>query len=356
MLYEMKITEESIAREAGVSKASVSRYFNPVERDRLRTETREKIRPVVEGHEFTPEKRNAKKRKYQTGVFGVLVPYSADLFESPYHRGVLSGIMGAMENSDYEIRLIPVRDDGYQNIRRFLQKYLIDGLIVLTWRSHPNLIKLVESVSKPFPIILINDFEKSVCTHFAYCDVGEGMAKAVGYLSDKGKRKIAFLKGPMHNRIGRDEFQTSIESIDSRDKFRGFEKAMALSGFQIRKNWIKDSACYVVEEGYKKASELFNGNDNPDAVICSNDTLAKGVLEYLSEKGIKCPKEVSVIGFDGYSESQFTDPPLTTIRQPLKEMGHKAGEFLIEISEGKFSHSGVARHKFNPELVIRKSA
>ena len=352
----MKITEESIAREAGVSKASVSRYFNPVERNRLRPETLNKIRPVVEEHEFTPEKRSAKKRKYQTGVFGVLVPYSADLFESSYHRGVLSGIMGAMENSVYEIRLIPVRDNGYQNIRRFLQKYLIDGLIVLTWRSHPNLINLVRSISKPFPVVLINDFEESVCAHFTYCDVGEGMAKAVGYLTDKGKRKVAFLKGPMHNKIGRGEFQTSIESIDSRDKFKGFQKAMEASGFQIRKEWIKDCSCYVAEEGFKKASELFTGCNDPDSVICSNDALAKGVLEYLREKRIKCPEKIAVIGFDGYAESEFTEPPLTTIRQPLKALGRKAGELLIGISEGEFSHSGVLREKFSPELIIRRSA
>ncbi|PIW65472.1 MAG: hypothetical protein COW12_01695 [Candidatus Omnitrophica bacterium CG12_big_fil_rev_8_21_14_0_65_45_16] len=352
----MKITEETIAREAGVSKASVSRYFNPIERDKLKPETRDRIQPVVQEHDFEPEKRSAKKRKYQTGVFGVLVPYSADLFESPYHRGVLSGIMAAMENSSYEIRLIPVRDDGYGNIRRFLQKYLVDGLIILTWRSHPNLIKLVESVSKPFPIILINDFDETVYANFAYCDVGEGMAKAVGYLADKGKRRIAFLKGPVHNKIGFGETAMSIESIDSRQKYEGFRGAMKANDLEIREDWIKECSCYVSEEGFKKASELFAGDKCPDSVICSNDALAKGVLDYLAEKGIKCPEEVSVIGFDGYEESEYTVPPLTTIKQPLKEMGLKAGELLVEISNGLGRHSGVVRQKFEPELVIRKSA
>lgn len=352
----MKMTEEIIAREAGVSKASVSRYFNPVERGKLKSETRDRIRPIVEEHDFTPEKRNAKKRKYQTGVFGVLVPYSADLFESAYHRGVLSGIMSAMEDSSYEIRLIPVRDDGYRNIRRFLQKYLVDGLIILTWRSHPNLIKLVESVSKPFPIVLINDFDESVYTHFTYCDVAEGMAKAVGYLVDKGRKKIAFLKGPTYNRIGYGESAMSIESIDSKQKYLGFQEAMKRNGLEIQKGWIKDCACYVSEEGYKKASELFLGDSRPDSVICSNDALAKGVLDYLKEQGIKCPGEVSVIGFDGYAESEFTVPPLTTMRQPLKDMGREAGELLIKISEGEVNPSGVVRQKFSPELVIRQSA
>lgn len=352
----MKMTEETIAREAGVSKASVSRYFNPIERDKLRPETLARIRPVVQEHEFEPEKRSAKKRKYQTGVFGVLVPYSADLFDSPYHRGVLSGIMAAMENSSYEIRLIPVRDDGYGSIRRFLQKYLVDGLIILTWRSHPNLIKLVESVSKPFPIVLINDFDETVYANFSYCDVGEGMAKAVGYLADKGKQRIAFLKGPVHNKIGFGENATSIESIDSRQKYEGFLRAMKTNSLEIRKDWVKNSSCYVSEEGFKKASELFSGDRIPDAVICSNDALAKGVLDYLKEKEIRCPEDVAVIGFDGYEESAFTEPPLTTIKQPLKEIGRKAGELLISISEGKAPHSGVIRQKFNPELVIRKSA
>ena len=222
----LKITEERIAKEAGVSKASVSRYFNPIERNRLRHDTKCRIISVVEKYGFLPQQRTAQKRKYRTGVIGLLVPLSADLFESVYHRTLLAGIMEALEKGSYDLRFIPMRDHDYQNIRQFLRKYLVDGLIVLTWRSHPNLIKLVEGATKPIPLMLINDYEETVRANVVYCDVRGGIEKAVGYLSGKGRRRIAFLKGPAANPIGKGEDMIYVNSIDSHEKFEGFKKAM----------------------------------------------------------------------------------------------------------------------------------
>lgn len=352
----MKVTEETIAREAGVSPSSVSRFFDPTGPERQKPETRAKIQPVVSKYNYEPERRMVLRRKYKTGVFGLLVPFSSDLFESPYHRKILAGVMASMEKSDYDIRLIPMREDDYHHMRGFLRKYLVDGLLVLTWRSHPNLIRLVESLSKPFPVVLINDFDKTIQADFIYCDVAEGMKKAVQFLAGKGKKKIAFLKGPTVNKIGGEADKIHIESIDSREKFEGFSDAMKQLNFESKNEWIKECTSYIREEGFEKVKDIFSGSDKPEAVICSNDTLAAGVLDYLKEQKISCPQEVSVIGFDGYQESEFTDPPLTTIKQPLKEMGEKAGQQLIDIAEGRCFSSGALRFRFSPELAIRESA
>lgn len=352
----MKLTEEVIAREAGVSPASVSRFFDPTGQERLKPETRAKIQPVIKKYDYVPTQRIVLRRKYKTGAFGILVPFSTDLFESPYHRKVLSGVISSVEKSQYDLRLIPVRDEAYLHIRGFLRKHLVDGLIVLTWRSHPNLIGLLKSRSKPFPIILINDYDKDVPANFVYCDVAEGMKKAVEYLAEKGKRKIALLKGPTFNRIGTGEHKVHVESIDSREKFEGFTSAMKAFGFDLKDEWIKECKAYTRAEGFEKVEAAFGGSDRPEALICSNDTLARGALDYLREHKISCPEEVSVIGFDGYDEGESTDPPLTTVRQPLLEMGRKAGDQLIEIAEGRCFSSGSLRFRFSPELVIRKSA
>jgi len=352
----MKVTEETIAREAGVSPSSVSRFFDPAGQERQKPETRAKIQPVVSKYKYEPERRMVLRRKYKTGVFGLLVPFSSDLFESPYHRKVLAGVMATMEKSEYDLRLIPMREDDYHHMRGFLRKYLIDGLLVLTWRSHPNLIRLVEALSKPFPVMLINDYDKAIHANFVYCDVAEGMKKAVDYLAGKGKKKIAFLKGPTFNKIGSGANTAQVESIDSREKFEGISAAMRAFHFNLRDEWIKECHSYIREQGYEKAKDLFSSADKPDAVICSNDTLAAGALNYLKEQKISCPEEVAVIGFDGYQESEFTDPPLTTVKQPLEEMGQKAGQEMIDIAEGRCFSSGVMRFKFSPELVIRESA
>ena len=350
----MNVTEESIAREAGVSKASVSRFFDP--RQSLKPETRARIEPLIEKYEFRPKKRTVFKKRAKTGVCGLLAPFSSDICESAYHRAIFGGIIEGLKASEYDLRLIMMRDEDYHNLRRFLEKYLIDGLLILTWRSHPNLIKLVESGSKPFPVMLLNDFERNVNAHFVYCDVTEGPRKAIDHLVRSGRMKIAFLKGPTHNRIGSDENAMHIESIDSRDKYEGFRQAMTSYRLGLNEEWIRECECYTKKEGYLKAAELFGRGERPDGVICSNDALAAGVLAYLKEHGIRCPEDVSVIGFDGYDEGESADPPLTTIKQPLREMGRKASEQLIDIITGRFFSSGSFRFKFEPELVVRKSA
>lgn len=352
----MKVTEETIAREAGVSPSSVSRFFDPLGPERQKPETRAKIQPIVNKYKFQPERRMVIRRKYKTGVFGLLVPFSSDLFESEYHRRILAGVMTIMEKTDYDIRLIPMREDDYHHMRGFLRKYLVDGLLVLTWRSHPNLIRLVESLSKPFPVVLINDFDKSIQANFIYCDVAEGMKKAVQSLAEKGRKKIAFLKGPTFNKIGSSEDKIRIESIDSREKFQGFSEAMKQLNFEMKNEWIKECSSYTREEGFEKVKMIFDGNDKPDAVICSNDTLAVGALDYFKKQNICCPQDVSVVGFDGYQEGEFAVLPLTTIKQPLKEMGEKAAQQLVDISEGRYFSSGPMGFRFSPELIARKSA
>jgi len=351
-----KITEEKVAREAGVSKASVSRFFNPRETERLRPGTKARILPVVEKYGFEPERRVVVKRKHKTGVFGLMVSFSTDIVESWYHSRIFSGIIASMERSDYDLRLIPVRDEDYLNIRRFLQRYLIDGMFILTWRSHPNLIKLVEAFSKPFPLILFNDYDPKTQAHFVYCDVSWGMEKAVEFLVKKERKKIAFLKGPFYNRVGHGEGAIHVESLDSMDKFRGFRKALKAHGLEARPGWLLDCSCYSREEGHKRAEGLFGRHERPDAILCSNDALALGALDHLKERGIACPEEVAVIGFDGVKEGEYANPPLTTVVQPLKEMGEEAGKQLIALAEGRMTGGGYTQIRFKPELVIRKSA
>jgi len=351
----MQSTIEKVARKAGTSKASVSRYFNPSERNFLSLELQEKIHKAAGDEAYKPREYHPKKiSKRKTYALGIMVPFSEDIAESPYHRQLFRGIIAAVKESSYDLKLLPVRDEDYSNIRRLLQKHLVDGLLVLTWRSHPNLINLVQVCSTPFPIMLFNDYDSAVQVHFAYCDVFAGMEMAVYHLVEKGRERIAFLKGPSINRHGTEEHPICTESLDTRDKFEGFKKGMRASLLEIKDIWIKECASYAKREGYEKVKEILTQQELPDAIICSNDELAMGALDFLKERNIRCPEDIAVIGFDGISEGAFTNPPLTSMKQPLRQMGYEGGKRLIDIAEGR--EMGLCHLRFQPTLITRTSA
>ena len=347
-------TMESIARGVGTSKSSIHCYFHPVKREAMGLDLKSRIREEIEKQGYQPNLHGPKKRKHKTHVLGLMVPFSSDIAESPYHSQLFAGILSGIQESSYDLKLMAVREGDYADIRSFFQRHLLDGLLILNWRIHPNLINFVSSASKPFPIILFNNYDKELKAHFVYCDVFAGMEMAVYHLIENGRKKIAFLKGPTYNHHGTEDHRVWTESLDTRDKFEGFKKGIKVSQAEIKDKWVKECSSYTRVEGYQKAKELLAQEELPDAVICSNDELAMGVLDALKEGKIRCPEDVAVIGFDGISEGESTNPPLTSIKQPLRQMGYEGGKRLIEIAEGK--ETGLYHIRFQPTLITRTSA
>lgn len=349
----MKATIKDVAKEAGVSTGTVSRYLNP-SGQYISDDAREKVRFAVEKLGFVPSLNAQAIRRKKTYQLGLLTSFSKDIFNSRYHTHLLSGIMNALHDTEYNLKIILLKDRDYSNLQEILRDYAIDGLFVLTWRIHPSLIRMIESCPRNLPVVLFNDYDTRVQVNFVYSDVARGMEIAVDYLAGKGKKRIGFLKGPSVIRFGSGKEALLVPSIDSHDKWEGFERAMTRHGLAIESRWVRECGAYTAVEGYERAKEILSGQEIPEALIGSNDEIAIGALQAIQERGLRCPEEIGVIGFDGIEKGELTTPPLTTVEQLLESMGFEGGKKLVHIVEGKLIDP--IHTRFVPRLLVRKSA
>lgn len=348
----MKVTLKDIAREAGVAVTTVSRYLNP-KGEYISEDALAKIKAAIEKLHYIPRAAIRRKDK-KTYEFGLLTSFSKDIFNSRYHTHLLSGIMTAIHDSNYNLKIILLKDKDYAHILDIMQDYNVDGLFILTWRIHPNLIRLIQSCPENLPVMLFNDYDPNVKANFVYSDVGMGMGMAVDHLAKKGRRKIAFLKGPGMIQFGSGKNALYMPSIDAHDKYEGFKKAMEKHGLEERPEWVRECEAYSMTAGFEETTKILEGKDLPDGVVCSNDEVAIGALKALRDKKIKCPDQIAVVGFDGIEKGELTSPPLTTVEQLLNSMGFEAGQKLVEIAEGRLVDP--IHTKFVPKLVVRESA
>jgi len=344
----MQVTKRDIAREACVSPQTISRYYN--NSGYVSEDAREKIR-LAEQKLGRPAQVPLRRKTYQLGI---LTSFSKDIFNSRYHTHILSGIINAIHDTNYNLKFILMKDKDYANVLEMLKDYQIDGLFILTWRIHPNLIHLIETCPKNLPVMVFNDYDPKLQVNCVYSDVAQGMEMAVDYLSGKGRKKIGFLRGPSLIHFGSGKNALHVTSIDAYDKFEGFKKGMEKNKLPIRQEWVKECGAYTTVEGYEKTLEILNAKSLPDAIICSNDETAIGALKVLKERKIKCPDQIAVIGFDGIEKGEMTSPALTTVEQLLTSMGYEGGRALVDIAEGKLVDP--MHEKLLPKLVIRESA
>lgn len=276
-------------------------------------------------------------------TIGLLTAFTPEIFKSEYFTRIISGIVDALRQTEYDLKLIMVKDEEYADpSRKILKEHSVQGLLLLTWRIHPRYIEECVGGSE-LPVVIINDYTPEVKTNIVYCNNKVGIEMAVKHLINRGYRKIGMLQGP-------DE-----DSLDARERFHAYGELLKEHELGF------DPACYrkcdyfFEEDGYLKMMDIIHsGKPLPRAFLCFNDDIAIGALKAFKESWIKCPEEVAVIGYDGIERGKYVVPPLTTVRQPLERMGREMVNIVTGIIEGRVK--GPVQKEFLPELVIRQSA
>lgn len=279
----------------------------------------------------------------KTKTIGLLTSFTPEIFKSEYFARIISGILDALRQTQYDIKFIMVRDDDYADpSRKILRQHAIDGLLLLTWRIHPRYIEEAME-SSDLPVVIINDFTAGVKTNIVYSSNKGGMQLAFKHLLNRGYRKIGMLQGP-------DE-----ASLDARERFQIYRELLQEYGISFEPAHYRRCDYFFEEDGYLKMMDMIHGSKTlPRAIICFNDDIAIGAIKALKESWIKCPEQVAIIGYDGIERGKYVAPPLTTIRQPLERMGREMVSILLGIIEGEIK--GPVQREFIPELVIRQSA
>lgn len=329
----MAATIKDIAREAGVSVATVSRALT--EKDGMSEETRECILQIAENLNYYPNLQARGLVAKKLDVLGIIIPRTSEFaFSNPFYAEILKGI-GKKAREDGQYLLFSFA--GEDSYARMYQHGLAAGIIVVANRIDDPLIE--EAWKMKVPIVLIPGFPWKQQIPSVDGDSVNGVFKVVNYLAGLGHKRIAFLNGPSNSKY-------SIERL------AGYRKGLSKNNLPFRKELIYEFD-FTQEGGYEGMKKFLSMPEVPTAVLVINDFSAMGALRAAKEMGYRVPEDISIIGYGDVPFASMTDPPLTTIRAPYQEMGHEAADMLEKLISGKrFSKKHLV---FPVELVVRKS-
>ncbi|MGO4273095.1 LacI family DNA-binding transcriptional regulator, partial [Paenibacillus sp. TAF58] len=213
----------------------------------------------------------------------------------------------------------------------------VDGIILLSFQKRDPL-ELERMMDVPYPLALIGDHGEMDGLFSVDIDNASGVADLVTYLHELGHRRVAYISGPAY--MGPIKY-----------RLKGLQQKMQELQMEFRPEWVVSSD-WTNQGGYEAMKELLK-EEGYTAVIASSDETAIGALRALQEQGIQVPNQMSIVGFDDITLSSWLSPPLTTVRQPLQQVGMKAAEGLFaQIEEEEVEKTS---HLFKPTLIIRQS-
>jgi DNA-binding LacI/PurR family transcriptional regulator len=325
-----KATIDDVARHCGLSRATVSRVLN---RDgSVKPATRARVEAAVEALGYSPSYLARGLSGGKKNVIAVLVPDVT----MHYYSNLLKSVDQVARKRNYHI-LIKTHDYK-SSVLTLLREERVDGFIIRN-SGEPEVDESVVRKLKQqgVPFVFIGKPDQDGIPSISVDNVGGARAMAHHFV-EHGFKSILYVSGPE-------------KKVDSRDRVYGFRLGLTEKG-QDPKSVTTLVGNFTRDGGYRAAREFFSGN-RADAVFAANDQMALGVLHYLYEKKINVPRDVAVAGFDDSFFSEFICPPLTTVRQPMSEIGELAMENIILQLESSSNRN--TRMILPTRLVIRES-
>lgn len=331
-----KLTIKEIARLAGVSKATVSRVLNA--KPGVSPATRQKVEQVIRAHSYAPNPVARGLSLRRTGIIGLVIAHTAGRLSSHlFFLEFLRGISRVLEGEGFRLVLATAdtEEDYESSCRSMAQEGLVDGVVILGIRKNDK--RLQHFIQNNVPLVTVGTPLGYHGVSFVDADNYGGARMATEYLIGLGHTRILFINGP----------KTHSGAIA---RERGYRAALAAHG--IKEQYVVYGD-FSFESGYKTIKEALNQGNQPSAVFAASDLAAMGAIIALKEAGMRAGKDVSVIGFDDIPYASYFDPPLSTVHQPIFEMGEEAGRILIQLLKGEAPSS--LGKIFPTTLVIRES-
>jgi len=333
-------TLKDIAKATGVSIATVSYVLNNGPRA-VSPATREKVLEALRELNYRPNAAARGLKGKRTDTIGVIFPHAvAAPIDNSYFSPIIAGILDVATEQKFACLLFSGLD--WETVEANTSLYgdgRCDGAIVIAVPKDSELIQSMHNFGLPF--VLVGTHPTNLITNSIDTDNVEGARQVTGHLLDLGHRRIGMLQG-----------NENSSSNDERTK--GFCLAHTERGLAVDPNLLFPSAYQddVAYESAMRALRLPKGQ-RPKALFCANDMLAAMAYRAAAELGLGIPAELSIVGFDDYAFAKSMIPPLTTIRQPLRAIGARAAEVLLDRVHGK--DAPPAPYLFEPQLMVRGS-
>lgn len=305
-MVKLRPTIEEVARIAGVSPATVSRVLNGTAR--VTPEKRKAVLRAIETLGYRPSLAAQTLARGRSYAVGILVPD----FSSPFYGPILEAITLELEATPFR----PITVPGHWSLVRelealeFLKNHQLEALLLLGT-------SLDEKAVKPLGVPVLAFGQVLEGAWSLMVDNRRAAYQATRYLLELGHTRIAHIT-------------SQRGGMDVQERLLGYRKAMREAGLEARVvygNLQEDG-------GYRACRELFRRYPDTTAIFAANDQTAIGARLYLYEQGVSVPQEVSLVGFDDIPSAAYQIPPLTTVRQPLQEIGHALGQAVKALLEG----------------------
>lgn len=324
----MNINE--IARLAGVSRTTVSRYLND---GYVSEEKKEKIRKVIQETGYQPSAQAQMLRTKKTKLVGVVLPK----INSDTISREVAGISDILTKKGYQIILANTNNDIEEELKSLslFRDNQVDGVVFIATmftRKHKQMLKEYK-----VPIVILGQkLEGYPCVY-------QDDYQAAYMIADK---LLEYGKNPAY--IGVTE---KDEAVGARRR-KGFEDALRKYQLSVDPEMM-ETGNFTMESGYECAERIFKRNPGVDSLMCATDTMAVGAMTYMKEKGLRIPEDVQVVGIGDGTPGKIIDPRLTTVHFFYKTSGMEAAAMLVDLME---SESGIKKEiKMGCEIVLRKS-
>ena len=307
-----KPTIATVAEHAAVAVSTVSRYLNGRYVSR---EAKARIAGAIDALRYAPSWTARNLSIGRKGCIGVVVDTSLD----PWFNQVLAGIEEELSTRDTSLMLSSLELRGKYDpaiVFEWIRGRRVDGLIIAKSQRRERAM-LREALASRVPVVMIAPDEAVTPAHVVRCDNRAGGVAVAHHLAELGHRRIAFLGGPEH-------------SLDSQHRLRGLRAGLTQHGVRLSSQSVFFCGSYEADAGAQFAERFLNDSVDVTALVAANDALALGFMRVAHQRHVRLPRDLSIVGFDDVPLGGLTWPALTTVAQPMREMGRAACRRLFE--------------------------
>ncbi|MCX4786875.1 LacI family transcriptional regulator [Streptomyces sp. NBC_01221] len=331
-------TLEEVAARAGVGRGTASRVINGS--PRVSAHTREAVEAAVAELGYVPNRAARALAGNRTDAIALVVPEpETRFFAEPYFSDIVRGVGAALADTDMQLLLTLVGSDRERRrLAQYLTAHRVDGVLLVSVHADDPLPDLLEQLGMP----AVMSGRRSAAEPLASVDSDnfEGARAAVDHLISRGRRSIATITG-------------RLDVYGARRRLDGYRKAVSAAGLGPDEQLIAP-ADFSEEGGAQAMRDLLARRPDVDAVFAASDVMAAGARQVLREAGRRVPDDVALIGFDDSAVARHMDPPLTSVRQPIEEMGRTMARVLLQEIAGENQER--PQIVLPTELIVRDSS
>jgi len=333
------ITIKDVAKKAGVSITTVSFVLNKRPDVAISEAVRKRVWEAARVLDYHPSAMAAGLAGKRTRNIGVVNYLDNLVVSNLFYSFVVEGIIQETLARDYNLLFANIASayTGYQDLPKIVREKNADGVIFLR-RVEARMVQDV--LSRNIPVVLIDPYIPVKNAMTIDIDNLLGGQAAVEHLVSLGHRNIAFLTA-------------DVKRFSLQERLEGYRSGLEKNGIPFRKEWVIESPNFTFHSAYDTAKEALARNRRLTALFCANDEMAAGALRAAREAGRKVPADLSVVGFDNITLSNYTDPPLTTVNVAKEYMGKLAVTKLIDLIEHR--NADARKERVPVELIVRAS-